>query len=484
MGGNDALPASDLERKALDVAPLMVCDGAGRILIWSHALQRLYGYAPNDAVGQVVDDLLGAAYLVARSEIDSALQTIGRWTGRLRRRRQNGDWIEVQVDWSKIPSEGAGSANMVCIETERKPLAGEDDARGRLASIIEDSNDAIISKTLDGIVTTWNRGAEEIFGYRADEIVGRPIAVLFPKDLAADEEAILRQIRLGHRIENYDAVRLRKDGRAISVALSVAPIRDGAGRMVGASKIARDITDQKLTQARLEEVQSELFHVERMNDMGQISQAFAHELNQPLSAATSYVGGARRLIEAGDLERAKWGCDRAAEQLMRAGEIIRRLRDFVSKDQHQREAEALAEVVLEGVALELVGPRGENLDVTMDLPAQSPTVLIDRVQIQQVLVNLVRNAIEAMGDAKARRLQISLLRASPDEVEVVVSDNGPGIDEGVKARLFEPFNTSKTDGMGVGLSLCRTIIESHGGRIWADSNPGGGSAFHFTLPVP
>jgi two-component system sensor kinase FixL len=483
MGGEDAALAGDLERRALDVAPIMVCDSAGRIQIWSQGLQRLYDFTAKEAVGQLADDLLATSYFVAKCEIDNALRIAGHWTGRLRRRRRNSNWIEVRVDWSLIPKDGAGPASIVCVETELEPSVGGDDVRGRLASIIEDSHDAIISKTLDGIVTTWNRGAEEIFGYTAEEIIGQPIAVLFPHDQVKDEQVILRQIKLGHRIENYDAVRLRKDGRMISVALSVAPIRDPTGRVIGASKIARDITDQKLTQARLEEVQSELFHVARMNDMGQISQAFAHELNQPLSAATSYLGGARRLIEVGDLERALWGCDRASEQLMRAGDVIRRLRDFVSKDQRQREAEALSEIVREGVALELVGPRGDNLDVAMSFPPESPTVLIDRVQIQQVLVNLVRNAIEAMGNAKVRRLEVGLLRVSAHEVEVVVRDSGSGINERVKARLFEPFNTSKTDGMGVGLSLCRTIIESHGGRIWADDNPGGGSAFHFVLPV-
>jgi two-component system sensor kinase FixL len=176
--------------------------------------------------------------------------------------------------------------------------------------------------------------------------------------------------------------------------------------------------------------------------------------------------------------------DRAAEQSLRAGEIIRRLRDFVSRGETERRVESLSRMVSEANALALVGAKEEGVRVVMKLDRKHDQVLTDRVQFQQVLLNLIRNAIEAMSDAGGpkRDLVISSKPIEDGFVRVSVSDTGPGITPEIAARLFQPFNTSKASGMGVGLSICRTIVESQGGRIWAEPNPGGGSVFHFTVP--
>jgi len=353
----------------------------------------------------------------------------------------------------------------------------------RLASIVENSHDAIVGKTLDGIVTDWNPAAAALFGYAAAEIVGRPVAVLFPPELLAEEAVILARLRRGERIDHYETVRRRKDGQDIWVSLSVSPIRDPAGAVVGASKIARDISEQRAVRARLDELQAELLHVSRLNDMAQMAQALAHELNQPLSAASNYLMGTRKLIEKGETARAVQGCEQAAAQVARAGDVIRSLRDFVRKDHHRREALDLMQVVEESCSLALIGAQAAGVRARFEAGEGPMIAVFDKVQIQQVVVNLVRNAVEAMGGQERRDLSVRAAPAGEGVYEVTIADTGPGLSEAVRARLFQPFTTTKPAGMGVGLSLCRNIIEDHGGRIRADNGVDGGAVFRFTLPA-
>jgi len=354
--------------------------------------------------------------------------------------------------------------------------------RELLASIIESSQDAVIGKTLDGLVTSWNKAAEQIFGYRAQEILGQPVVVLFPPELAEEEPMILDLVRRGERIDHYETVRVAKDGRRIDVSLTVSPIHDASGRVVGASKILRDITGEKALRTRLAEVQNELLHVSRLNDMGQLASAFAHELNQPLSAISAYIGGTRRLIERGDVARALEGCDRAVAQVARAGEVIRRLREFVSKGDAERRPEDLGAAIEEAMALVLFDAKQDGLITALRLADDGRKALIDKVQIQQVLVNLFRNAVEAMADCERKHLEVTTRRRG-EKIEIEVADSGPGLSEAVLAKLFEPFTTTKPTGMGVGLSLCRSIVDSQGGEMSAGNAATGGAVFTFTVPA-
>ncbi len=364
-------------------------------------------------------------------------------------------------------------------------MARRHDVDRLLAQIVLSSDDAIISKSLDGTITSWNPSAERIFGYGAAEAVGANIAMLIPSDRKAEEERIISELRAGRDVEHYETVRRHKNGDEIFVSVTISPIRDGAGKIVGASKIVRDIGERRQSELRMQVLQSELAHINRLSSMGQMSSAIAHELNQPLTAIGNYVKAARRTLEKigpESLERARDAMDKAAAQVLRAGAIIRNLRDFIEKRESNRAPQCLNTVVKEAIALALLGGAHHNVHVRLALEPNLPSVLIDKVQIQQVLINLICNGIEAMQAVDTRELGIETAIDSKDFARVTVRDSGPGLTDAVMKRLFQPFVTTKEKSMGIGLKICQSIVEAHGGSILALPDVEPGAAFRFCVP--
>jgi two-component system sensor kinase FixL len=277
-------------------------------------------------------------------------------------------------------------------------------------------------------------------------------------------------------------VGLRKDGATFPMELQVGEVEHPGHRMF--TGFVRDLTERQRTDQRLQDLQSELLHASRLRSMGQMAASLAHELNQPLTATANYVKAAQRLADVPqpDLPRILQALGLAAQQTMRSGEIIRRLRSFVSRGEVERRPEALGKLIEEASALALVGAGDHGVRVDLGLGAGLHIVDVDRVQIQQVLLNLMRNGLEAMEASDQRELAVRV-QAADGMVQISVADTGPGVPPEVAARLFQPFVTTKADGMGIGLSVCRTIVESHGGRLWMEPNPDGGSLFHFTVPI-
>lgn len=274
----------------------------------------------------------------------------------------------------------------------------------------------------------------------------------------------------------------RKDGSTFPMELAVGEMKSGDQRYF--TGFIRDLTERQMTEARLQELQSELVHISRLTAMGEMASALAHELNQPLAAITNYMKGSRRLLEQTTDTRAgvvREAMDSAAEQAIRAGQIIRRLRDFVARGESERRVESMSKLVQEASALALVGIKDKGIHVRFQLSQTTDLALADKVQIQQVLLNLIRNAIESMQDASRRELVISSEPTEDDMLLISVSDTGTGIAPEIASQLFQPFVTTKRQGMGVGLSISRTIIEAHGGRIWVEANPDGGTVFRFTV---
>ena len=228
-----------------------------------------------------------------------------------------------------------------------------------------------------------------------------------------------------------------------------------------------------------------MVHVSRLTAMGEMASAIAHELNQPLSAIANYMRGLERLLQRGDPVDPPLIQDaihEAGNEALRAGEVIRRLRSFIGRGETERRIESVSKLIEDSSALALLGVKELGVRVTMQLDPTADQVLVDRVQIQQVVINLLRNAIDAMHGASRPELKVRVERRQDGFTVVSVSDTGSGLDESVRARLFEPFMTTKQDGMGVGLSICKGIVEAHGGEIWAENNAGAGATFRFSLP--
>jgi two-component system sensor kinase FixL len=257
-----------------------------------------------------------------------------------------------------------------------------------------------------------------------------------------------------------------------------------AGRRIFTGFV-RDLSEREEAERRLERLQQELMHVGRLSEMSQMGSALAHELNQPLSAINNYLRAGTRMLEAMGIakdERVFEVMDKAGAQARRAGEIIRGLRQLVEKHETERRDEDVNKIVEEASALALLGAKSGGITVRIELSEQRLTALVDRIQIQQVVVNLVRNAVEAMASSPEKRLTIATRREG-DSVTASVSDSGPGLRSDIADRLFMPYVTSKEKGMGIGLSICRQIIDAHGGRIGVETIPTGGTRFFFTLPL-
>ncbi len=363
------------------------------------------------------------------------------------------------------------------------------DAQAReahLQSILDTVPDAMIVIDEHGLIQSFSTAAERQFGWTASEVIGKNVRMLMPDPYRTQHDSYLaRYMSTGERrIIGIGRVVVgeRKDGSTFPMELAVGEMVSGQQRFF--TGFVRDLTERDAAERRLQDVQGELVHVSRLTALGEMASAMAHELNQPLTAATNFMKGCLVLMKRKPLDEERLAdmIAQGAEQALRAGQIIRRLRDFVSKGEAERRIESLPKLLEEAGALAMVGARERSVRLRYEIDSRVNLVLADKVQIQQVALNLIRNGIEAMEESTVKDLYVGARPADDDMVEVYVSDTGHGISEEAVAQLFQPFMTTKAQGMGIGLSISRTIVEAHGGRIWVDANPKGGTIFHFTLP--
>ncbi len=361
------------------------------------------------------------------------------------------------------------------------------DPEAHLRSILATVPDAMVVIDEAGLILSFSAAAEKMFGYSERDVLGQNVKILMPSpDRERHDQYLINYLTTGKRkIIGIGRVTtaLHSDGNTFPIELAVGEAWSGGRRIF--TGFIRDLTERQETLLRLQDLQSELAHVGRVSEMGTLASSLAHELNQPLTAVASYCESARDLL-GGDMDAQtvamiREAMDEAAKQSVRAGQIVRRLRDFMSHGETERHVESLQRLINEANALGLVGSREHGIDVQVSLDPRADLVFVDRIQVQQVLVNLIRNAIDAMVDAPVRKLSIRTAR-QPGFTRVTVEDTGSGINETIAEQLFQPFVTSKQNGMGIGLSICRTIVQAHGGRIWFEPASNGGTAFHFTLP--
>jgi len=386
-----------------------------------------------------------------------------------------------------------------------------------LRSILETVPDAMIIIDVRGQILSFSAAAERMFGFSEDEVLGENVSMLMPSpDRERHDGYLERYMRTGERriigIGRVLTARHR-DGATFPIELSVGETRIGDDRVF--TGFIRDLTERQEAELRVHDLQSVLAHVQRVSEMGTLATSLAHELNQPLTAIANYVETARDMLEqnvenidairkvldrpietasvdapetrellennAETIAIVREALDECAAQSVRAGQIVRRLRDFISRGESERRIESLQRLITEASALSLVGAGDQNIEVDVRLDPTADDVLVDRIQIQQVLLNLIRNAIEAMTESPVRRLLIYSEREAGGLIRITVADSGHGIGEDVAKRLFEPFQSTKSAGMGLGLSISATIVAAHGGRIWAEPSKLGGTAFHFTV---
>jgi len=375
--------------------------------------------------------------------------------------------------------------------SRRRAILMTGDALAReahLQSILDTVPEAMIVIDERGIIQSFSSAAERLFGCRAAEAIGQNVSTLMPAPYHENHDAYLqRYLNTGERrIIGIGRVVVgqRKDGSTFPMELAVGEMKSGDQRFF--TGFIRDLTERQQTEARLQELQSELVHISRLTAMGEMASTLAHELNQPLAAIANYLRGSRRLLEGASDEKSaamRDALDKAGDQAMRAGHIIRRLRDFVARGESERRVESITKLVEEASALALVGVKDLGIRVQFQFKPEIDLVIADRVQVQQVVLNLIRNAMDAMETSQTRDLVVAIAPAESGHVRISVTDSGSGISPEIAEQLFQPFITTKRHGMGVGLSISRAIVEAHNGRIWVEPNPTGGTIFHFTLAV-
>ena len=355
-----------------------------------------------------------------------------------------------------------------------------------LGSILATVPDALIVIDMRGAIVSFSAAAQRMFQYAESDVLGENISMLMPSpDRERHDGYIDHYLTTGERriigIGRLTSAR-RRDGSTFPIELSVGEVQDQGRRLC--TGFIRDLTERQQAERRVADLQAELSHASRVTAMGTLASALAHELNQPLTAIANYLEAGRDLLDGqGAVDRVmlREAMAEGAKQALRAGEIIRSLREFIKRGETVRQPEPLRGLLAEGAALAFIGANSRGIDMDISVDRRVDRVLVNRVQLQQVIINLVKNAVEAMASSPARILRLSAMPIEDGRVEVVVADSGTGLDPDMSRTLFTPFTTTKASGMGVGLSISQTIIEGHGGRIWAQPSPWGGTEFHFTL---
>jgi two-component system sensor kinase FixL len=496
--GSEAAQGDALFRAVVEAAldPIVVIDRMGAIRSVNRATEQVFGYAAAELVGRNVTMLMPEPYAGEHaSYLATHLRTgekkiIGIGRDVSGRRKDGSEFpMYLAVGEAELGGETIFVGILRDISTRKSGELAQRESELRLRSILDTVPDGIIVIDERGAIQSFSPAAERLFGYAAGEVVGLNVNRLMPSPYKDAHDGYLERYRRTgeHHIIGIGRVVVgqRKSGETFPMELQVGEFRSADGRFF--TGFVRDLTEVQEAKRRIHDLQAELMHASRLSVMGQMASTMAHELNQPLTAVVNYLEAARHLLasEPDAAERVGGLMGRAIGQAERAGEVIRKLRQFVGKGETERRSESLNKLVEEALALALVGARQSGVRASLELDPDLPPVLVDSVQIQQVVLNLVRNAVEAMETVERRELTIATRAlAGGGMAEIDVIDSGPGIAPGLAKRLFQPFVTTKKTGMGLGLSICREIVEAHHGGLTAEPNPSGGTIFRLTLPLP
>jgi PAS domain S-box-containing protein len=453
------------------------------ITYWNRGAEDLYGWPAEEAVGKVSHQLLRTVFPATLGEIKAELLRTGRWEGELIHTKRDGTLVVVASRWSL--QRDRGQRPLAILETnnditERKRA---EDALRRQANLLEQTHDAIIVWDFPRTIIFWNRGAEQLYGYSREEAIGRHshelLQTVHPLPTPVFEASLERDGEWKGELTHT-----ARDGRKILVESRHVLIREPDGRRL-VLETNRDITEQKRAEGALRQAQADLAHASRVTTMGELTASLAHEVNQPIAAAITDANTCLRWLarDHPNLEEGRAAASRVVKDATRAADIISRIRLLFKKGTPEREFVDVNDVIQEMLVLLNSEATRYFISVRTELGTDLPQVKADRVQLQQVMMNLIMNSIDAMKDGDGTRdLAIQSQRTENEQLMVSVSDTGVGLPQQHSDRMFDAFFTTKLHGTGMGLAISRSIIESHGGRLWAADNSPCGASFYFTLP--
>lgn len=372
----------------------------------------------------------------------------------------------------------------------RRPIANRTVAAfgnmDELHALIDTIPDALVVIDANGRIASFSKGAEEMFGYSEEEVFGENVSLLMPSpDRERHDGYIRHYLETGEKraigISRVSIARHR-DGSTFPIELSIGDLKLGeTPAFVG---FIHDLTESEKTRQKMRTLQSELAQAARISSMASLATSISHELNQPLTAMSNYAQSARDLLDNPDEESLaviREALNESVSEAMHARDVVQRLRDYIARGEVQVQATSIHKMVQDAIALALVNGDGRGVDLSVDIDPACEQVLVEPLQIQQVLVNLLRNALEAMEHSSTKILKIASGPAPNGMVQISVSDSGPGIASDIADKLFHPFVSSRPTGMGLGLAICHTIVVYHDGKIWVQESDFGGTQFNFTV---
>jgi len=483
----------------LDLAPVLARDPQDTIICWTHAMEILYGFTKEEALGRLSQELLQTQAAEPLEQIMGRLRFGREWRGELCRVRRDGTPLVIFSQWTPQLNKDRELTAIIEVNSDISEHKRTEADRDKLAAIIKAFEDTIIRTNLNGAITSWNLSAERLFGYRAEEIIGRPISRIIPPELQAQEAAILSRLHRGERVENYETICLTRDGRRIDVSLSIAPVRDTAGHIVGAAESARDITKRRHAEHELEGAMAQLAKArdeleirvqertaklrETVDELESFAYTLTHDLRAPLRA----IHGFCDIALAGGQGKLDRLTQDLLKQVLKAGNRMERLiEDVLALSRVSRQDITLAPVDVEGLVrevidqLELRPPRAEVAIATPLLP-----VLGHELLLAQALGNLLGNAVKYVVPDVRPRVRI-YTEPRGQRVRIWVQDNGIGIPRAAHEKIFEAFHrlhrSEEFEGTGIGLAIVHKAVARMGGSVGVESAVGKGSRFWVELP--